>query len=49
MRSETGSGDAMLLALKMEEGPRAKECGQPLKGGKGKDEILSQSLQNGAQ
>lgn len=27
----------MLLTLKMEEGPRAKECGQPSEAGKGKE------------
>lgn len=29
--------EAKPLALKMEESPQAKECGQPLAAGKGKD------------
>lgn len=34
---EAEVGVMLLLALKVEKGPRAKECGQPLEAGKGKE------------
>ena len=40
---------AVLLVLKLEEGPGSEECGQPLEAGKGRKWILPKSPQKGVQ
>ena len=39
-KQRAGLEDTLLLTLKVEDGPQAKECWQPLDSRKGKDWIL---------